>query len=81
MVVDAGNVVVHLFLPATRRQYDLEMLWTGLDLDEWVALPPTPAAPSSAVVTGASQGSDDGTMPKAADPAGAARPSTDGAHT
>jgi hypothetical protein len=39
VVVDAGNTVVHMFLPPVRRQYDLESLWTGMDLDEWLAAP------------------------------------------
>ena len=39
MVVDAGTVVVHLFLPPVRRQYDLESLWTNMDLNQWVDQP------------------------------------------
>ena len=30
-VVDGGGCVFSLFLPATRRHYDLEGLWTGSD--------------------------------------------------
>ena len=39
MVVDAGTVVVHLFLPAVRRHYDIESLWTGMDLNRWLDRP------------------------------------------
>ena len=30
-----GNIVLHMFMPATREEYDLEMLWTvGAEFDE-----------------------------------------------
>jgi len=49
MIVDAGNLVVHFFMPAERAYYDLESLWTSMDPDEWLPKP-TPeggAAPSA----------------------------------
>lgn len=34
-VLDMGNVVLHVFLPETRRHYDVETLWTvGSDYDD-----------------------------------------------
>lgn len=36
MIVDAGNLVVHFFMPAERAYYDLESLWTSMDPDEWM---------------------------------------------
>ena len=34
-VVDFGAVMVHLFEPATRGHYDLEMLWGDADTVKW----------------------------------------------
>ncbi len=31
MVVDAGNIIIHLFRPETRRHYNLEKMW-GLNV-------------------------------------------------
>ena len=31
ILIDLGNILVHLMLPQTRAYYDLESLWTGQD--------------------------------------------------
>lgn len=45
ILVDAGDFVVHLFLPETRRYYDLEMLWGDVPRVAWDARPT--AAPAA----------------------------------
>ena len=35
LVLDFGDVMVHLFEPATRAHYDLEMLWGDVPTVEW----------------------------------------------
>ena len=35
LVVDFGDVVVHLFEPNTRSHYDLEMMWGDAPRMEW----------------------------------------------
>ena len=35
LVLDFGDVMVHLFEPATRAHYDLEMLWGDVPKVEW----------------------------------------------
>lgn len=32
LLIDAGDVIVHLFKPETRKLYNLEKMW-GMDLD------------------------------------------------
>lgn len=32
MIVDAGDIVVHIFTPSAREFYDLEALWTDADV-------------------------------------------------
>ena len=44
ILVDLGAVVVHLFDPATRRLYDLEMLWGDAPLVEWEQVLPIEGA-------------------------------------
>ena len=36
VLIDAGDIVIHLFMPAARAMYGLEKMW-GEDLDEAVA--------------------------------------------
>lgn len=43
LLIDAGDIVIHLFKPDAREQYGLERMW-GADLDEPAA--PDPAAPA-----------------------------------
>ncbi|MCX7017007.1 MAG: ribosome silencing factor [Candidatus Sumerlaeota bacterium] len=37
MLLDHGDVIVHLFNPETRRYYDLERLWADAPRVEWSA--------------------------------------------
>lgn len=53
LVVDAYQIMVHLFLPAQREAYRLEQLWRDaqeLDVPGLLAPPPTPAAPRKKAV-------------------------------
>ncbi len=38
LLIDAGDIVIHLFKPDAREQYGLERMWSA-DLDEPVATP------------------------------------------
>ncbi|MEQ8369573.1 MAG: ribosome silencing factor [Alphaproteobacteria bacterium] len=49
VLIDAGDVVIHLFRPEVRAYYDLERLWES-DPPADSAQHTTPAAPSSAAV-------------------------------
>lgn len=40
VIVDFVNVVVHIFLPETRRFYRLEEMWSDADVQEHLDLPP-----------------------------------------
>jgi ribosome silencing factor RsfS/YbeB/iojap len=43
VLIDAGDIIVHLFKPEARATYAIERMW-GSDLDE--AAPAAPAAPA-----------------------------------
>jgi len=36
MVVDCGDAVAHFMLPETREFYNIESLWTNMDIGEWI---------------------------------------------
>jgi ribosome-associated protein len=43
ILIDYGDVVIHLFTPEAREYYDLELLWTDAESIDLSALPPAPA--------------------------------------
>ena len=42
VLMDYGDVIVHVFLGETRAYYDLDRLWADAPVVEWTSLPVTP---------------------------------------